>query len=162
MLRSALALSLALCLGACSSTTAGRVSRPGAGFATVIPETQMNRQRAAGIFSAPCRGGEVKLRVNGCRVGGDGTFTVPAGPQQLQVAYMNVETPDGEKVLRTKAVILPLTVQAGRTYGIRGRVDWRGQVPTVRFWAVDGSTGETVSSVIVPQANVLWDYPDIF
>ena len=161
MTRLALVALIALVFAACSSSRpAGRVNQGVSGCGTVIPENQFNRQRMAGMFTAVCRTGEVKVRINGCALSGKREFTVPAGPQELQVAFMDHETPDEEKVLTTQAVRMPLNVQAGRTYGVRGRATWRGGVPTVQLWIVDGSTGQTLHSVTVPQQNVSVDYPD--
>ena len=151
-----LLLAVAAPLTACSGTRDVRGSgTAGCATAVIVPENQFNRVRAAGPFGAPCATGEVLVRVCGQSLNGKSRFRVPAGPQQLQVAYRNDTTPLDEKVLRTQAVPVAFTALAGRTYAVRGQAQWRGATPTVTLWIVDGATGQTVASQVVPQANVL-------
>ena len=151
---------LGLGVAACSSTRAVGADA-GQGMAVIVPETQINRVRAASPFNPPCTTGEVRVRICGSRLGGARRFQVPAGRRDLQVVYLNDDTPFetsyDDMVLRTEAVILSFDAQAGHTYAVRGAVDWRGggeARPLVTLWIVDGATGGTVTSVVVPDANV--------
>lgn len=151
---------LALALTACSGArTVGTQAACANGTAEIVPENQLNRMRAASPLRPPCITGAVKVRVCGQSLRGKSRFRVPAGPQQLQVAYTNDDTPYDDKVLRTMAVPITFDAQAGRTYAIRGRVDWRGGRAVVTLWVVDGSDGSTVTSLVVPEQNVLVEEP---
>ena len=158
MIRVVPILFIALALTACQrsmQTSGGVQAQPGCGSAMIIPENAYNRARSA-PFGPACGDNEVRVRVNGCSLRGfHNSFTVPAGRHELQVAYIDRAQRLNGRVLVSKAVALPLDAQAGRTYAIRGRTTWTGNgTPTVSVWAVDGTTRKTVSSVVVPQANV--------
>lgn len=137
-------------------------ARPGCGVALIVPENAYNRARSA-PFGPACGNNEVRVRVNGqCLGGAHNTFTVNPGKHDLSVVYIDRAPRLDGRVLATRAVALPLEVQAGRTYAIRGRTTWSGSTPTVSIWAVDGATRQTVSSVVVPQASTVilgevWD-----
>lgn len=166
MIRSACIPALAVCLvlvaTACSGArTVGTQAACANGTAEIVPENQFNRMRAAGPFSPPCVTGAVKVRICGQSLRGKSRFRVPAGPQELQVAYTNDDTPYEDKVLRTLALPIAFNAQAGRTYAVRGRVDWRGGRAIVTLWVVDGADGSTVISLVVPQEKVLVEEPGI-
>ena len=121
--------------------------------AVIVPENAFNRARSA-PFGPACGSGEVRVRIEGqCLGGTHNTFTVLPGTHQLAVVYLDRTPRLNGRVLGTQAVALPLEAKAGHTYAIRGRTTWSGSTPTVSLWAVDGTTGQTVSSVVVPQAN---------
>ena len=149
-------VSLALPQAACSGTRDVRTpgAAPGCATAIIVPENRFNRQRAAGPFGVACDGGQVLVRVCGQQLNGKSRFRVPAGQQTLQVAYTEDETPLEEKVLATMAIPITFNAEAGKTYAVRGNAVWRGSTPTVTLWIVDGTTGQTVTSVVVPQENV--------
>ena len=134
----------------------------GCATAVIVPENQYNRSRAAGPFAAPCATGQVIVRVAGCRLNGKRQFQVPAGRQALQVAFVDDTTPNegdswDDMVLTTQAVAMSFDAQAGHTYAVRGKADWRAGSPgkpVVRLWVVDGADGRTVTSVVVPEQNV--------
>lgn len=160
----ALGIVLAPLLAGCESSRAapnrsaqnGTSATPGCGFAVIVPENAFNRARSA-PFGPACGDNEVRVRVNGqCLGGTHNTFTVNPGQHDLSVVYVDRAPRLNGRVLATRAVNLPLQAEAGRTYAIRGRTTWasNGQ-PTVSIWAVDGSTRQTVSSVVVPRANTL-------
>jgi hypothetical protein len=160
-MRTCLAFLLAgLCatwLCACQGTRDVRTpnATAGCGTAVIVPENQLNRTRAAGIGGAPCGKGAVLVRICGQSLSGKSRFRVAAGPLTLQAAYKLDDTPIDEKVLRTRAVPISFTAVAGRTYAVRGQAAWSGARPTVTLWVVDGSTGQSVTSVVVPQENVI-------
>ena len=157
---SILALPLVFLLAACSDTRdVGSQEACAQGTAVIVPENQFNRMRAASPFRPPCETGAVKVRICGQSLRGKSRFRVPAGPQQLQVAYVDNETPYEDKVLRTIAVPVTFNAQAGRTYAIRGRVEWRGGRAAVTLWVVDGADGSTVTTLVVPPQNVLVEEP---
>jgi len=159
MKRCLLSLALPLVLCACGSLPTYSGPRKGAGeVAQIVPENAWNRARESSLLN-PARGsGEVRVRVDGHSLGGtDSRFSVLPGRHDLQVAYLNDETPLPEKLLRTRAVTLSLQALAGHVYGIRGEATWVAGRARVRLWAVDGADGRSVASVDVPASHVFYE-----
>lgn len=128
--------------------------RDDAQVAVILPENAYNRARESPL-GATSSGGEVRVRVGGQALGGtNNRFEVLPGRHDLAVAYLDRDAPGGRTVA-TRAVTLPIDVQAGRTYAIRGLATWANGTPTVTLWAVDGTTRRTVASVVVPPTQVL-------
>lgn len=165
MSRVAVILLIVLAVGGCqrSMHAPSGEQTAGCGVAVIVPENAYNRARSA-PFGPACGDNEVRVRVNGRCLGGmHNTFTVNPGQHNLAVVYLDRAQRLNGRVLATRAVNLPLTAEAGRTYAIRGRTTWASNgVPTVSIWAVDGTTRQTVSSVVVPRENTqimgeVWD-----
>lgn len=157
-----LALALAGCQRSVQAYNAGQATA-GCGVAVIVPENAYNRARSA-PFGPACGDNEVRVRVNGrCLGGTHNTFTVTPGQHNLSVVYIDRAPRLNGRVLGTRSMNLPLEAQAGRTYAIRGRTTWAANgEPTVSIWAVDGTTRQTVSSVVVPRENTVimgevWD-----
>ena len=159
MSRRILLVLLALVLPACGSVQAyPGGARSDAQVAQILPENAFNRQRQSGLLTPACGTGEVRVRICGKSLGGfSNRFEVLPGRVDLQVGYLNDETPFPDKLLRTRAVALSLDAVAGHTYGIRGQATWVGNQVQVRIWAVDSADGRRVASVDVPAANVFFD-----
>ena len=159
MSRRFLLILLATALSGCSSVqTYKGPARPEGQTARIVPENAFNRARQSGILTPACGSGEVLVRLCGRSLGGtSNSFDVLPGRLDLQVAYLNDETPFADKVVRTRAVTLSLNAVAGHTYGIRGQATWVGNQVQVRIWAVDGADGRRVAVVDVPASNVIID-----
>ena len=156
MSRRFLLILLTAVLSGCGSVqTYEGPARPEGQIARIVPENAFNRARQSGILTPACGSGEVRVRICGQRLGRSNSFDVLPGRQDLQVAYLNDETPFADKVVRTRAVTLSLNAVAGHTYGIRGQATWVGSQIQVRIWAVDGADGRRVASVDVPAANII-------
>ena len=153
---------LALSLSACGSVQAYQGGSKGSGqVAQILPENAYNRARESGLLTPACGTGEVRVRICGRGLGRfSNRFEVLPGRVDLQVGYLNDETPFPEKLLRARAVTLSLNAEAGHIYGIRGQATWVGEVAQVRIWAVDSADGRRVASVDVPAANIFYEDGD--
>ncbi len=132
--------------------------------AHVIPENQRTRQQDAGPFGAPKDGGRILMRINGQQLGfSKDKFAVLPGRVVVRASFQDKRTPWIDKDLETRDIEIAFDAVAGRTYAVRGRAAWSGYKAVVTIWVVDGSTGRSIASVAVPEANVILktDVPEL-